>query len=78
MKHAYGGSLSFRGVLVSLCSRIEHCFRVWHLACKEYWIKVFTSRFKLLLTVVLVNHCIEDGFHMMNNDWIGYPLRKVC
>ena len=44
MRPPYGASPSFRWVLVSVYSGIVRCFRVWHLACTEYWIKVFTPR----------------------------------
>jgi len=42
VKYAYGGLAYFRCVLESR-SRIVRCFRIGHLACKEYRIKVVTT-----------------------------------
>ena len=53
VKCAYGGLAYFRCVLESR-SRIVRCFRIGHLACKEYRIKVVTVVSKRLYSVMFV------------------------
>ena len=65
VKCAYGGLAYFRCILESR-SRIVRCFRIGHLACKEYRIKVVTWSFRAGWQAKL----------RKRNDW--RPKNKYC